>query len=160
MKDKSVKDYLNQLDIKFQTHKHPAVYTVGEAEKYYVNIKGIHSKNLFLKDRKARRFYLVVLKGDKQLNISNLEERLNEKLKFANEQELLQILDLTKGAVTPFGLINDKQAKVEVIIDKDIWEAETVAFHPNINTETLELKGKDFQKYIKSLKNKITILDL
>ncbi|MBS3140404.1 hypothetical protein J4479_05370 [Candidatus Woesearchaeota archaeon] len=81
-----------------------------------------------------------------------------DKLKFANEDDLKELLGLTSGAVSPFGLINDKERKVDLLIDKAIWESDYVSFHPNVNTESLELKKEDFHKYIKSIGNKYLII--
>ena len=81
-----------------------------------------------------------------------------DKLKFANEGDLKELLGLTSGAVSPFGLINDKERKVDLLIDKAIWESDYVSFHPNVNTESLELKKEDFHKYIKSIGNKYLII--
>ncbi len=155
---KAVKNYLANLNIAFKTHTHPAVYTCEQAAKYDKEIKGIHCKNLFLKDRKSRRFYLVILPADQELNIRDLGEQIGDKLKFANENDLGDILNLTSGSVSPFGLINDKESRTEVVISKRVWDADFVSFHPNINTETLELKGDDFHRYLKSLKNDVRII--
>jgi Ala-tRNA(Pro) deacylase len=100
------------------------------------------------------------MSAHKRLNLEVLENSLKEKLKFANEDDLKNILGLTTGSVSPFGLINDQEHKVNIIIDKEILDIDKVAFHPNINTETLEISVKDFQKYINSLKNKSTTLVL
>ncbi len=155
-----IKQYLKNLNIEFRTFSHAPVFTCEQArkERIYENIKGIHCKNLFLKDRKSRKFYLVVMPENKPLNIEELGNLLGHKLKFANEDNLKQLLELTPGSVSPFGLINDKENKVCVVIDKKVWNSEYVSFHPNINTETLELKGEDFQKYIKSLNNKLILI--
>jgi Ala-tRNA(Pro) deacylase len=155
-----IKKYLQSLEINFKEFKHKPVFTCEEAEKegIYEKIKGVHSKNLFLKERKSRRFYLAIMPENKPFDISKLGEELGDKLKFANEDNLKEILGLKPGSVSPFGLINDEGHKSEVIIDREVWDAETVSFHPNINTETLELSGRDFQKYIKSLKNQLKII--
>lgn len=155
-----IKSYLKEKGIEFKSFEHPPVFTCEEAEKQriYAEIRGIHSKNLFLKERKSRRFYLVILPADKRLEIRELEAVLGDKLKFANENDLKEILDLTQGSVSPFGLINDKGHKAVVVIDKKVWYSDFVSFHPNVNTETLELSGRDFQKYIKSLSNKLKII--
>ncbi len=152
-----IKEYLKEKEIKFKTFTHPAVYTCEEAEKYNKKIKGIHSKNLFLKDRKSRTFYLVIQPANKKVDIEELSKQLKDKLKFANENDLKEILNVSTGAVSPFGLINDKEHKTIVVIDKEIWDSEFVSFHPNINTETLELTKQGFHKYIGSLENKLII---
>lgn len=155
---KNIKSYLKELKIEFKIHIHPAVYTCEEADKYSQDIKGIYSKNLFMKNNKSLRFYLIIIPENERLNIKKFESILNQKLKFANETELKNILNITAGAVSPFALINDKESQVNLIIDNKIWDSEFVSFHPNINTETLELKGKDFQKYIHSLNNKLILI--
>jgi Ala-tRNA(Pro) deacylase len=156
----NIKTYLQELGINFKIFKHPPVFTCEQARKHriYENIRGIHSKNLFLKNRKSKKFYLVVLPEDKPMDLDELGKKFNEKLKFANEENLKEFLGLTPGSVSPFGLINDKQGKILVVIDDKIWNSDFVSFHPNINSETLELSGKDFQKYIKSLKNDFLII--
>lgn len=153
-----IKDYLANLKIEFKTYIHPPLYTCEQAEEYNKEIKGIHSKNLFLKGKKSNNLYLIIIPAQEKLDIKKFETLLNEKLTFANENELKNILNLTPGAVSPFGIINDKNNKVTLIISEKVWNSNFVSFHPNINTETLELKGLDFQKYINSLKNKLIIL--
>lgn len=156
-----IKGYLKSLGIKFREFKHAPVYTCEEAkkERIYGDIKGVHSKNLFLKERKSKRFYLVIMPENKPLDINQLGEELGDKVKFANEDNLKEILNLTPGSVSPFGLINDKEHKTIIVIDKEVWEADFVSFHPNVNTKTLELSNKDFQKYIKSLDNELKIIE-
>lgn len=154
-----IKKYLDNIGIEFKLHKHPAVYTCEEMEKYIDTIKGIHSKNLFIKNRKSKNYYLVILPAEANFDFKKFETLLNDKLKFSNENDLKNFLGVTSGAVSPFGLINDKETKVKVLIDKKIWSSDFVSFHPNINTETIELRGKDFQKYIKSLKNKLVLFE-
>ena len=155
---KDIKEYLEKLKIKFEVFTHPPVYTCEEAEKHTKNIKGIHSKNLFLKDKKSKKFYLVILPASEKIDLKKLGEKLNNKLKFASESDLKQILNLTAGSVSPLGLINDSTNKVEVIIDAKVWNSKYVSFHPNINTETIELNKESFHKYIKSLKNNLKII--
>lgn len=144
-----IQTYLKNLGITFKSFIHPPVYTCEQAEQYNKEIKGIHCKNLFLKDN--NNFYLVIIPCKKKLDFKVINELLNSKLKFADEKSLKEVLSLTPGSVSPFALIDDKEHKVILIIDKDIWNSDFVSFHPNTNTETLELTGKDFQKYVKSL---------
>ncbi len=157
-----IKAYLKNLNIKFKEFRHRPVFTVEEAKKERLNekIRGIHSKNLFLKDRKSKEFYLVILPENVPLDIKNLGEKLGDKIKFANEMDLKNILNLTPGSVSPFGLINDAEGKVKLIISEEVWKADYVSFHPNINTETLELSKEDFYKYINSLKNELKVMKL
>lgn len=154
----AVKKYLENLGVKFKVYKHPPVYTVEQADRYNQEIKGIHSKNLFLKS-KQKRFFLVILPGEKRIDIRALEKLLNEKLKFASESDLFNILKITPGSVSPFALLNDNENKVELLIDKMVWESDFVSFHPGVNTETLELLGEDFHKFVESLEKKVLVIE-
>ena|SRR3989344_8302420 len=157
-----IKRYLEKKGIKFRCFSHPPVFTCDDAEKHYkrIGMKAMHCKNLFLKDRKSKRFFLVVLPAKKMLDLSKLSKSLGQKIKFSNEKELRDILSLNPGSVSPFGLVNDKEKKVEVIVDRDVWDSALVSFHPNVNTETLEISNKDFHAFLGIMGNKREILDL
>ena len=154
----NIKEYLRNLGINFNVHTHKPVFTCSEAEKECTFNNGIHSKNLFLKDKKATSFFLYVLPFNKKADLKELGKFLQCKLTFANETDLKDILGLTSGSVSVFGLINDRENKVNLVLDKEVYESKNVYFHPNINTETLELSQTDFNKYLKSLNNKIIII--
>jgi len=147
-----IKQYLEKLGITFKTHVHPPLFTCADADKYYLVIPGVHAKNLFVKTKTEH--FLIVLPFDKRLDTKVFSKEAGEKISFADDEDLDRILHVKPGSVSPFALINDSDGKVKLIIDKTVWESETVSFHPNINTETLELSGKDFHKYVESLKNK------
>jgi Ala-tRNA(Pro) deacylase len=147
-----IKSYLQNLGISFKTYSHPAVFTCEEAEKYNKDMKSIHSKNLFLKDEKSKGYYLAIIPANEKLDFKKIDNILNKKIKFANQEELKEILNLTIGSVSPFGLINDKKHIVEILINKKILESEFVSFHPNMNTETIEISKNDFLRFLSSLK--------
>ncbi len=155
-----IKHYLTEHGITFRAFTHPPVFTCEQARKHhlYYHIRGIHSKNLFLKERKSRRYYLLVIQEHKKADLDTVGTLVGDKLKFANEDDLMKLLSLTPGAVSPFGLINDTKHIVEVLIDKEVWESDFVSFHPNVNTETLELSQSDFRKYIGIVGNKYRII--
>ena len=102
---------------------------------------------------------IEIIPANKKLDLGKLGEFLGGKIKFASEKDLKEILGLSVGAVSPFGLINDKQSHIQLLIDKEVWESCFVSFHPNINTETLELAKVDFHKYAHSLRNKLRIME-
>jgi Ala-tRNA(Pro) deacylase len=156
-----VESYLNSIGVSYKRFNHAAVFTCEQAKNEGIHniIKGVHSKNLFIKDRKSRRFYLAILPENKLLALDSLGLELGEKLKFANENDLKEILGLSPGSVSPFGLINDNERKVIVLIDKEVWDSEFVSFHPNINTASLELDNSNFKKYLSSLKNKVRVIN-
>ena len=158
--DSKLEEWLKGNNIEYKLHKHPAVFTVEEAKKHCGFIPGLHCKNLFLKEKKGEeRYFLVTLPSDKRLMFKRLEEILqSSKLTFANKEELQQYLGLSTGAVSALGLVNDTKNIVVFVVDKEVWNAEIVSFHPNINTETLELTKEAFHKAIEATGNKRIII--
>ena len=160
-----LKQYLEQHDIKYILHEHPAVFTCEEADIHCKHIPGMPGKNLFLKskDKKGRTqdHFLVIMPAVKRLNLKALQSQLEvKKLTFSKPEELKEILGLTPGSVSPFGLINDTEKKVKVIIDKELWETEIVTFHPNVNTASLELSKEEFHRFIESLGHNVQVIEL
>jgi len=148
-KEQKVYEVLESLEVSYVRHEHPPVFTVEEAEKHWEGITGAHCKNLFLRNKKGNRHYLVVLESTKRADLKSLEKQLGEdRLSFASPERLMRYLGLDTGAVSPFGLLNDSQKEVQVIIDQDLQEAETINFHPNVNTATTGLSFSDFQKFL------------
>lgn len=161
----TLKQYLEQHNINYILHEHPAVFTCEEADIHCKDVPGMPGKNLFLKEKdssgKTQNYVIVIMPAEKRLNLKALQKQLEvKKLTFCNEEELKQYLNLTPGSVSPFGLINDKEHEVKVLIDEDLWNADVVNFHPNINTASLELKKEEFHKYINSLENEVRIIGL
>lgn len=147
--ERKVYEVLEKLAIPYTRHEHPPVYTVEEANRYWVAMSGAHCKNLFLRNKKGNRHYLVILEFSKNADLRKLNEKLDEdRLSFGSPERLAQFLGLEPGAVSPFGLINDVQKDVAVIIDQDLRKADRVNFHPNINTVTVGLSLADFEKFL------------
>lgn len=148
-KEKRVYLVLDELGISYDRHEHPPVYTVEEAEKQWKDITGAHCKNLFLRNKKGNRHYLVILEASKVADLKSLNKILGEdRLSFASEQRLMKYLGLETGAVSPFGLINDREHHVRVVIDDDLKKAEAVNFHPNVNTATIGISFQDFERLL------------
>ncbi len=151
---------LEEIGIEYKRFDHPAVFTVEEAQKHNRG-GGAHSKNLFLRNKKGDKHYLVILEASKRINLKKLAQSLNESdISFASPERLQKYLGLTPGAVSLFGLVNDSEKEVEVIVDTDLLEFETQGFHPNINISTLVFSTKDFKKFLSWTNNKITFLKL
>ncbi len=158
-KEEKVLDVLDELGISYNRHEHPPVYTVEEAEKQWTEIIGAHCKNLFLRNKKGNRHYLVILEASKVADLKTLNKLLGEdRLSFASENRLMNYLGLETGAVSAFGLINDKESHVKVIIDEDLKKAEAVNFHPNVNTATVGISFADFEKFLAWCGNPIRYL--
>ncbi len=153
-------EILEQLGIQYIRHEHPAVYTCEEADKYYKNIPGGKSKNLFLRNKKGNQYYLLIVEGSKKVDLKKLSDLVSEsKLGFASPERMMKYLGLTSGAVSPFGLINDTEKRVIVVIDKNLWKYDRLHFHPNVNTATLELSRDDFQKFLDWRGNEVKFLE-
>ncbi len=156
-----VLNFLQSNEIDFVLHKHIAVFTCEEVDEHCSDIQGLSCKNLFIKNRKGKRFFLIVLPASKKADVKAIGRMVGQSgLTFANAGNLKDKLDLEPGSVSPFGLINDVNSEVEVFIDKTVFEAQIVNFHPNKNTATLELTNVMFKKYLGTLNNKIEVLEL
>lgn len=149
-------DLLKELGIKYDLVKHEKVKTVIEAQHIKERIEGIGCKNLFLKDKKGS-YFLVVIQGDKRVDIKGLERILNVKnLSFASSSELMEILGLEEGSVTPLGIINDKDKKVTLLIDKELIDKK-ILVHPNRNDQTISLQYADLKKIIYHLEHRFIL---
>ena len=139
--------------------EHPAAFTCEEVEQYCSHIPGMACKNLFIKNRKGKRFFLLVLPADKPIDIKAFGRRVGQSgLTFANPQNLMDKLKLVPGSVSPFGLLNDQEGIVEVFIDQEVLDADRVNFHPNINTATLAFKGEMFKRFLDSVMHDYQII--
>ncbi|MGV8142909.1 MAG: YbaK/EbsC family protein [Candidatus Pacearchaeota archaeon] len=158
--DPKLKSYLSSNSVEYKEYLHKAVFTVEESTDLKKTIPGMHCKCLFLKDE-SNNFYLVALPAKKRLNISDLRKRLQaKKLQFATEIELFENLNLKPGSVSIFGMIYAKDKEVTLIIDNDIWSAESCGFHPNINTSTLVITHLDLERFYNSISNKKYVMFL
>ena len=142
-------EILNNLNIRYDYYEHPPVHSVKEAIPFWEKIRGTRCKNIFFRNHKGNRHYLVILEHKQDLNIRDLEQRFKQgKLTFASEKRLAKYLGLKPGSVTPFGLINDRGNHVHLFIDQNLRNAERVGFHPNVNTATLVISMKDFIRFL------------
>lgn len=143
---------LEALGIPFSRHEHPPVATVEEAERYWGSLDAMHWKNLFLRNQKGTRHYLVIVGHSKRADLRSIATQIGDgKLSFASPERLKTYLGLTPGSVSPFGLINDRGHQVSVVIDRDLQTTDRVSFHPNINTVTLVLARGDFERFLVDL---------
>ena len=140
---------LAELNIQFEYHEHPPAPTVEAALEYWKDIDSTHCKNLFFRNHKGNRHYLVILEHTNKLAIRDLEQMLKQgKLSLASDQRLEKWLCLTPGSVTPFGLINDTGNHVYLFLDDNLRKAEKLSFHPNINTATIVVSFRDFIRFL------------
>jgi Ala-tRNA(Pro) deacylase len=146
---KELYDLLEKLSIQFEYHEHPPLATIEDAKIHWKDYNSARCKNIFFRNHKGDRHYLVILEHLRQLNIKDLEKRLKQgKLTFASDKRLKKYLGLEPGSVSPFGLINDKGNHVHLFIDEKLNEADRLAFHPNLNTASLVISKFDFLKFL------------
>jgi len=147
---------LAELGIAYTRHEHPPVATVEEAARHWADIDATHCKNLFLRNQKGNRHYLVVIVHSKKADLRAVADQIGDgKLSFASPERLMSHLGLTPGSVSPFGLINDRARTVRVVLDRDLKAATRVSFHPNINTATVTIGAGDFDRFLAACGNTV-----
>ena len=157
----SVISKLEELNISYQLIEHDPVYTIEEMENIGIENTDYIVKNLFLRDGKGKKHYLVVADKNQRVDLKTLQEKIDStKLSFASEERLLKYLKLSKGAVSPFGVLNDEDGHVEVILDKNLVGRSHIGVHPNDNSATVVLSYEDLEKIIKASGNEIRVINL
>lgn len=150
----------DDLGISYKVYEHPPLFTVEQSEELAGNIPGTHVKNLFLKDDK-KRLWLLVAYNRAPVELKKVAKDLDAKgLRFAQPELLAQYLGLKPGSVTPFGLINDTEHVVHVILDASLLGADLVSFHPLRNTATVTINPQDLLKFLKHQGNALTMYTL
>jgi Ala-tRNA(Pro) deacylase len=157
----AVEKYLEELHIPYEVHEHPPVPTVEEALPYWNNIDAAHCKNLFFRNHKGTKHYLVILDFRQHLNIHDLEKRLKQgKISFASAKRMNKYLGLNAGSVSAFGLINDRENHVHLFIDESLQTTDRISFHPNENNATFVISFASFIKFLESSGNSYEFLAL
>jgi Ala-tRNA(Pro) deacylase len=152
---------LDKLGISFEYIEHPPTATVEEASKYWTDSETTSCKNLFFRNHKGNRHYLVIMECSHDLNIHELEKRLKQgKISFASEQRMQKYLGLQPGSVSPLGLINDREHHVHVFFDKQLQQARKISFHPNDNRVSLLIPADGFWKFVDRVNNSYEFIDL
>lgn len=153
--DKQLYAKLVEMGISFEYYEHPPTPTIEIAIQYWKDIKQTtHCKNLFFRNHKGNRHYLVIFDHLKELGIHDLEKYLKQgKLSFASEQRMRKYLGLKPGSVSPFGLINDVDHHVYLFLDKDLSAQPKISFHPNDNRASLVIRYEDFLKFLTVMSN-------
>lgn len=142
-------EFLHTNDIPYDRYDHHAVYTCEEADCLDIPEGSARTKNLFLRDRKARRHILVTVGAAKNVDIRGLEEVLEAKgLSFASPERLMEHLGLTPGSVTILAVLNDTEGKVEVVVDEDLWCCDAMQCHPLVNTSTLVVTRDGIERFL------------
>jgi Ala-tRNA(Pro) deacylase len=153
--------FLGGLGIATRTVNHPPLFTVEQSRALRGEIAGAHTKNLFLKDKKDALF-LVVAEEEASIDLKRLHERIGAsgRLSFGKPELLLETLGVTPGAVTVFGLINDRESRITVILDSGLMEHEEINCHPLINTATTTIAARDLLAFIEATGHAPKVVDL
>jgi Ala-tRNA(Pro) deacylase len=147
---------LDALGIAYETFEHPPVFTGEDADRYWSSIDATPVKNLFLRNKKGDREYLVILGIEKRADLKQLVKIIgDDRFSFGSAERLMQTLGLTPGSVSPFGLINDSGRTVRVVIDADLRRADRLIFQPNINTARVTISFSDLEKFLAARGNPV-----
>lgn len=160
----TAQDLLQRLDalgIAYKTYEHPPLFTVEDSKKLRGELPGGHCKNLFLRDKK-RNLFLVVVLEDRQIDLKSLRDKLgaNGNLSFGSPELLLEVLGVIPGGVTPFALINDRQQRVTVFLDKKMLSLDPLNYHPLSNARTTAVSPGDLLRFIESCGHQPRVIDL
>lgn len=155
-------DYLTKKGVEYEVTEHKAVFNMAELDEVNLPYPECDAKNLFVRDNKKRNYYLITVKGDKRVNLKEFRKQNGTKpLTFASPEDLLAIMGLTPGSVTPLGVLNDTELKVHAFIDKDFLdELYIIGVHPNDNTATVWLKAEELIKLMREHGNTVDIVEL
>ncbi len=162
---KIVLDKLNEWGFDYKMYEHPPLPTIELALDYWTACckeeDALHCKNLFFRNHKGNKHYLVIFECHKTLPIHDLEKVLHQgKLSFASPERMERCLGTTPGSVSLFGLINDPEKKVKLFLDKDLMEAGHISFHPNDNTATCVIPNSDLRRFLELWGGEYELLDL
>ena len=153
--------YLNEKGLEFSWYTHPEAPTIEIARQHWKQDGSKHCKNLFFRNHKGNRHYLVVLDCERDLDIHDLEKRLHQgKLSFASPQRMEKYLGLQPGSVSPFGLINDTENHVYLFLDTNLQQQDSLSFHPNDNRATVVIAFKEFMRYLDIVGNSFEFIEL
>lgn len=154
--------YLRDHNVAFEATEHAAVYNMEELAAIRLPHPEWDAKNLFVRDDKKRNYYLITVKGDKRVDLKEFRHKYGTRaLSFASENDLMQVLGLIPGAVTPLGLLNDAECKAQLYLDAAFFAAPgLIGVHPNDNTATVWLRADDLAALIREHGNPVHVAEL
>jgi len=141
---------LERLGISYQIVEHEAVFTVEESSAIDRDMPGLHTKNLFLKDKK-KKYWLLIVPNDIAVDLKALPTAIGcARVSFGNVDDMMALLGLKPGSVTPLGAMNDSKGRVTVVLDESLTGSEQINVHPLRNTATIGMDGTDLVRLLKS----------
>lgn len=161
-KEIRVYDFLDKLGIEYERTDHEPADTMEACNKIDAVLGTLICKNLFLCNRQKTDFYLLIMPGNKPFKTKDITAPLGcSRLSFASPEYMEKFLDITPGAVSVMGLINDTENNVRLVVDRAVFDDETFGCHPCVNTSSLKLKTKDIiEKYLPAVHHEPTVIEL
>ena len=148
-KEIRVYDFLDSLGVPYQRIDHEPLMTMAACEEVDKILCATICKNLFLCNRQETDFYLLMMPGEKKFKTKDLAAQIGTaRLSFAKEEYMEEFLDITPGSVSVMGLMNDKEKRVQLLMDEDILKGEYIGCHPCINTTSLRIRTKDMMERV------------
>lgn len=141
---------LDEAQCDYQLFEHPPVFTVEDSLLHCTHIPGAQVKNLFLRDRKKKNYALLTVKDEKRVDLTALSEQLGwGRLSFVKGEELVSMLGVQPGSVTPLAIINDQSQSIKQLLDSDLLKEDYISIHPMVNTATICIRLEDLLAFIR-----------
>ena len=161
-RETAVYELLDRLGISYQRIDHDPVDTIADCEAVDRKLNTTICKNLFLCNRQTTKFYLLMIPGEKKFLTKELSKQIGSaRLSFAGAEEMERYLDIRPGAVSVMGLMNDQENQVQLLVDREVFEVQTVGCHPCVNTASLKLKASDlWEKFLPAVGHVSQVVEL
>lgn len=152
--------FLTEHKISYEVTGHEAVYSMDELSSVELPYPEWDAKNLFVRDDKKQNYYLITVRGNKRVNLKEFRKAHGlRNLSFASPDDLMKIMGLVPGSVSPLGLLNDDERRVHFFLDDD-FSGNLIGIHPNDNTATVWLQTDDLIKLIAEHGNEVETVAL
>jgi Ala-tRNA(Pro) deacylase len=153
--------FLDSHGISYERHDHAPVFTVDDVQRLLRPLGGTQTKNLFLRDEKGRRHFLVVVGHDKQVDLRRLSATIGStKLSFGSPDRLKKHLGIDPGSVSLLALINDPAHTVEVCLDREVWNTNSLCCHPLVNTATLVVPREGLERFLEATGHRYQVIEV
>jgi Ala-tRNA(Pro) deacylase len=153
--------FLDDHRIEYERHDHPPVFTVEDVNRLVPPLPAAKTKSLFLRDTKGSKHFLIIVRGEKRVDLKALPKILNcSKLRFGSPERLKKHLGVDPGSVSIFSAVNDMDKAVEIIIDTALWASDAFQFHPLVNTSTLVISRDNIKRFLDKTGHETQVLDV
>ena len=162
MNKQEIYNLLKDKGIWHEITEHMAVFNMEEVAQIELPYPEAEAKNLFIRDDKKRNFYLITVRGDKRVDLKKFKQNHGTRsLQFASAEMLMEMMGLIPGAVTPMGLLNDEERKIQWFLDREFLDTDgLMGVHPNDNAATVWIKAADLVELIREHGNTVTLVEV